>query len=179
MQDGNITGRVSGQQQCVYMRFRCTMSISLEDRLWNISSTPFNHCLDDLDASFPCRLEGRWPKSDLKIIDVGRWIPRWIPRLARHSRQVRKDSHGTRASVAMFPEKNIFTQFISYVYCWNRWLIQIHLSRARASRKDSRGLSMLHLCLGSNFHDSPNLAFWLGFGLIHRFLLEPPVERII
>ena len=44
---------------CVYMRFRCKMSISLEDRLWNISSTPFDHCLDDLDASFPCRLEGR------------------------------------------------------------------------------------------------------------------------
>ena len=40
---------------------------------------------------------------------------RWIPRLARRSRQVRKDSHGTLASVAMFPTKTMFLH--SSYYC--------------------------------------------------------------
>ena len=147
MPDGNTTGRVSGQQHCLDDAFTCGLGARCKYD-WKISFgiAVEHHCLD---ASFPCRLEGRWPKSNLNIIDMGRWIAR----PARHLRQVRKDSHGTRTSVAMFPTKIMFYK-VDFI-C---------LNQSRASRKGSCSLSMLHLCLQANLHDSPTLAFWLGFG---------------
>ena len=68
---------------CVSIGVGCKMSPSLEDKLWNVSSTPlFGYMGHEY---------------------MGRRYIHGCMGLAWHSRQGRKDSRGTRASLTMFP----------------------------------------------------------------------------